>query len=133
MAELVRTTTADTMASEAIGGEHMGASYYRSFRFVGTVLGTSLSLCSAYAAYLLPVGIITYINADIGTFESRPIATRTTITQRLTAAAGPDPDYIWIPLVWAICVALGYMLFGRLSDIFGKTNMSHEERSSDRV
>ena len=54
------------MASEAIGGEHLGSQYYLSFRFVGTVLGTSLNLCAAYAAYLLPVGILSYINADIG-------------------------------------------------------------------
>ncbi len=66
MEPIERTTTTDTLASEAIGGEHLGAKYYRSFRFMGTVFGTSLSLCAAYAAYLLPVGILSYINADIG-------------------------------------------------------------------
>jgi hypothetical protein len=60
------TTTADTVASEAIGGEHLGKRYYLSLRFIGTLFGTSLSLCSAYAAYLLPVGILSYINADLG-------------------------------------------------------------------
>ncbi|EXJ87481.1 hypothetical protein A1O3_04441 [Capronia epimyces CBS 606.96] len=98
MADLTRVTTADTLTADAIGGEHLGNKYYRSFRFIGTILGTSLALCAAYAAYLLPVGIISYINEDIG----------------------PDPDNVWIPVVWAICVALGYMLFGRLSDIFGR-------------
>jgi hypothetical protein len=67
MADLSPIATTDTLASDAIGGEHLGAKYYRSFRFVGTVLGTSLSLCAGYAAYLLPIGIISYINADIGT------------------------------------------------------------------
>lgn len=61
-----RVTTTDTLASDAVGGEHLGKKYYLSPRFMGTVFGTSLSLCSAYAAYLLPVGILSYINADIG-------------------------------------------------------------------
>ena len=66
MEQAERVATADTLASDAIGGEHLGKRYYLSFRFMGTVLGISLSLCSAYAAYLLPVGILSYINADIG-------------------------------------------------------------------
>ena len=33
---------------------------------------------------------------------------------------GPDPNYVWIPIVWTICVAVSYTLVGRLSDIFGR-------------
>jgi hypothetical protein len=72
MGDVQRTVTADTIASDAIGGEHLGVGYYRSFRFIGTVFGTSLSLCSGYAAYLLPIGILSYINADIGTLPRCP-------------------------------------------------------------
>ena len=72
MDQLERTSTGDTLASDAVGGEHLGKRYYLSLPFIGTILGTSLSLCSAYAAYLLPVGILSYINASVG----KPIISR---------------------------------------------------------
>lgn len=80
MVTLDRTTTADTMAPDVVGGEHMEARYYRSYRFIGTVLGTSLSLCAGYAAYLLPVGIISYINADL-VMISKIVASTSIYTQ----------------------------------------------------
>lgn len=57
---------ADVVTSNAIDGKTLGRRYYMSLPFVGTVLGTSLGVCSCYSAYLLPVGILSYINADIG-------------------------------------------------------------------
>jgi hypothetical protein len=59
-------THTDTMTSAAVGGEHLGKGYYRSLRFIGTLWGISLSICTAYAAWVMPAGILTYINNDIG-------------------------------------------------------------------
>src|ERR1700761_2603348 len=33
---------------------------------------------------------------------------------------GPDSNYVLIPVVWTICSGLGYLIVGRLSDIFGR-------------
>lgn len=33
---------------------------------------------------------------------------------------GPSPNYYWIVLSWTLCLAVGYTLVGRLSDIFGR-------------
>jgi hypothetical protein len=61
-----RTQTTDTIDAVAVGGEHLGIGYYRSFKFLGAIAGLSLSLCCVYASYLMPVGILATINADIG-------------------------------------------------------------------
>lgn len=66
--ELTQSTSvaADHVAAEAIGGEHLGARYYRSPRFVGTVTGFCLQLTAYYAGFVMPVTILTHINADLG-------------------------------------------------------------------
>ena len=72
MAEIEHTQTkdtVDTIAADAVGGENLGAGYYRSFRFLGSMLGLSMGICCVYASYLMPVGILTAINADIGMFQ----------------------------------------------------------------
>ncbi|KIV81319.1 hypothetical protein PV11_03511 [Exophiala sideris] len=88
----------DHVHAKAIGGTNLGKKYYMSFRLIGSMLAMALSLCAAYVGYLLPVGILSYINADIG----------------------PDPNYSLIPVAWSICNAIGYLIVGRMSDIFGR-------------
>ncbi|KAH0829694.1 hypothetical protein AYO21_10601 [Fonsecaea monophora] len=88
----------DHIREDAIGGTSLDRRYYRSFRFLGSMVAFSLSLCGSYVGYLLPVGILTIINADIG----------------------PDANYPMIAVAWTISNALGNLLVGRLSDIFGR-------------
>jgi MFS family permease len=33
---------------------------------------------------------------------------------------GPDPNYLWIGLVYTLTLAVGQVLVGRLSDLFGR-------------
>lgn len=33
---------------------------------------------------------------------------------------GPTQNYYWVVLAWTLCLAVGYTLVGRLSDIFGR-------------
>ena len=33
---------------------------------------------------------------------------------------GPDPNYLWIALVYTLTLAIGQVLVGRLSDLFGR-------------
>jgi MFS family permease len=38
----------------------------------------------------------------------------------INADLGPDPDYVWINIVWGLCAAILVSIGGRLSDIFGR-------------
>ena len=67
MPELEHVASTDTVAPEAIGGEHLGAHYYRSLRFMGTIAGVTFGFAASYVGYLMPAGILSYINADLGT------------------------------------------------------------------
>jgi MFS family permease len=40
--------------------------------------------------------------------------------QTINAELGPDPDYVWINIVWGLCAAILVSVGGRLSDIFGR-------------
>jgi hypothetical protein len=58
---------ASSIRSEALGDD-LPKGYFYSLQFIGTVLGFALSAISAYIFLLMPTGILTPINADIGTF-----------------------------------------------------------------
>jgi MFS family permease len=38
----------------------------------------------------------------------------------INADLGPDPDYVWMNIVWGLCAAIVVSIGGRLSDIFGR-------------
>src|ERR1700684_1140684 len=38
----------------------------------------------------------------------------------ITNDIGPDPNYVWIALVYILTLAIGQVLVGRLSDLFGR-------------
>ena len=108
--------TEDHVREEAVGGTHLGRSYYMSFRLLGSMMAMSLSLCAAYVGYLLPVGILSYINSDVGKLKA--LMSIGACTKLFTA--GPDPDFSLIPVAWSISNAIAYLVVGRLSDIFGR-------------
>jgi MFS family permease len=72
--------------------------YFRSFNFIGTILATGLGLCAAVGGFGLAAPNLAFINADIG----------------------PDPNIIWVSLVYTLTMAIGLLLVGRLSDLFGR-------------
>jgi hypothetical protein len=76
--------------------------YYRSFKFIGTMLATGLGLASAVGGFGLAAPALGLINSEIG----------------------PDPNIIWVSLVYTLTLAIGLILVGRLSDLFGR-RVSH--------
>jgi MFS family permease len=38
----------------------------------------------------------------------------------INADIGPDPNYLWVGLVYVLTLAVGQLLVGRLSDLFGR-------------
>lgn len=38
----------------------------------------------------------------------------------INADIGPDPNYVWVALVYTLTLAIGQVLVGRLSDLFGR-------------
>ena len=102
--ELAHPTTIelhhDKVAPEAIGGlqQDLPAHYYRSPKFIGTLVATCLAQISGYLGWVLPANTLSLINL----------------------ALGPSPNVIWLAVAWQIGFAVGLLQVGRLSDIFGK-------------
>ncbi|CAK7227255.1 hypothetical protein SCUCBS95973_006478 [Sporothrix curviconia] len=65
-----RTVTAGTthfnIASGAVGTDNLPPGYFYSLRFLATLLAVTLMNFSLYIGYVLPVNVLTIINADIG-------------------------------------------------------------------
>jgi len=76
----------------------MKKGYFRSSFFVGTMLATGLGLSAAVGGFGLAAPNLALINADIG----------------------PDPNITWVSLVYTLTLAIGLLLVGRLSDLFGR-------------
>lgn len=72
--------------------------YYRSPYFIGTFFATFLSQQAGTSTYLMSSTLLHYINADIG----------------------PSENNGWIPTIYILSTAVGLLLFGRWSDIFGR-------------
>jgi hypothetical protein len=71
--------------------------YYRSSFFVGTMFATGLGLSAGVGGFALAAPELGVINADIG----------------------PDANITWVSLVYTLTLAVGLLLVGRLSDLFG--------------
>ncbi|KAL4963399.1 trichothecene efflux pump [Aspergillus stella-maris] len=85
---------------QAIGGEmeDMPKGYFRSLPFLGTVLAQCLGSIVAYMGWVLPSNTLTLINAELGN----------------------SPNINWVATVWTLSSCVGFLLIGRLSDIFGR-------------
>ncbi|KAL4894250.1 fungal trichothecene efflux pump [Aspergillus ambiguus] len=89
----------DTFAidREALG-DNLPNNYYRSLNFIGTIVALCLGSISNYLGYVLPANVLTFINQDIG----------------------PSPNITWVTLSYTLGLSVGFLIFGRLSDIFGR-------------
>ncbi|KIW36022.1 uncharacterized protein PV06_11677 [Exophiala oligosperma] len=92
--------TTDDVAPEIIGGQmaNLPPGYYTSANFIGTVAAYSLANMSNYAGYVMTFNLLSIINQDLG----------------------PDPNYVWIATGYTLAGTTGAMLWGRLSDVFGR-------------
>ena len=72
--------------------------YFVSPFFLGTMTATGLGLAAAVGGFGLAAPNLALINADIG----------------------PDPNITWVSLVYTLTLAIGLLLVGRLSDLFGR-------------
>ncbi|OQV08550.1 hypothetical protein CLAIMM_12803 [Cladophialophora immunda] len=72
--------------------------YFASLRIIGTIVGLGLALAISYWGFSPPAAVLETINADIG----------------------PSNNASLFSIIWSICCAIGILLFGRLSDKFGR-------------
>ncbi|KAE9365499.1 MFS general substrate transporter [Stipitochalara longipes BDJ] len=81
-----------------IDSEELPKGYYRSGLFLGTVVAQGLAVMAGAGTFALASPLLGVINADIG----------------------PNPNYVWVGLVYILMFAVGQLLIGRLSDLFGR-------------
>jgi hypothetical protein len=72
--------------------------YFYSPSFLGTMTATGIGLAAAVGGFGLAAPNLALINSDIG----------------------PDPNIGWVSLVYTLTLAIGLLLVGRLSDLFGR-------------
>lgn len=92
----------DVKRSKALAAhrEQLPAGYYRSSRLVGTFFGIGMSLVATYFAFQAGAAAVASINQDIG----------------------PSDNSSLFSIVWTISQPISILLFGRLSDRFGRRN-----------
>lgn len=103
----VSTTTTDNvdkLRSEALAADSkkLPPGYYSSIRVIGTFGGIGFSLLGTYWAFSVGAAVITAINQDIG----------------------PSANSSLFSIVWTVCNCISILLFGRLSDRFGRRGLA---------
>ncbi|CAM1509715.1 Fc.00g000500.m01.CDS01 [Cosmosporella sp. VM-42] len=88
----------DEVAPEAIGTGNLPPGYFRSAHFIGTMIGVTLMNISLYVGYVLPINVLSIINADIG----------------------PSKNIILVPVTKTLGQGVAVILVGCLGDIFGR-------------
>ncbi|KAF4312184.1 trichothecene efflux pump [Botryosphaeria dothidea] len=93
---------ADKLRSQNLSSERakIPAGYFSSIRIVGTFVGIALSLVGTYFAYQAGAAVIISINDDIGPSENASL----------------------FAIVWSAAQPISILLFGSLSDRFGRRN-----------
>ncbi|KAK3713537.1 hypothetical protein LTR37_008495 [Vermiconidia calcicola] len=71
---------------------------YGELNFIGTYVAVCLGSLACYGGFVMPATSLALINEDIGA----------------------SANVVWVILAWTLCLAVGYTLVGRLSDIFGR-------------
>ncbi|KAH8684143.1 trichothecene efflux pump [Ilyonectria robusta] len=95
--------TIDYLDAKAVGGDvdEMPKGYFLSAQFIGTVTAQCLGSICAYLGWVLPANTLTLINQDIG----------------------PSANINWVATMWTMGSSIGFLLFGRLSDMYGRKYM----------
>ncbi|KAF7554035.1 hypothetical protein G7Z17_g3246 [Cylindrodendrum hubeiense] len=92
--------TVEYVDKHALGGDYdrMPVGYYKSPQFIGTLAAQCLASICAYLGWVLPANTLTLINADIG----------------------PSANINWVATIWTMGSSIGFLLVGRLSDLYGR-------------
>ncbi|KAH6714953.1 fungal trichothecene efflux pump [Leptodontidium sp. 2 PMI_412] len=79
-------------------GINLPKNYYMSPGFIGTVIALCLGNISNYLGWVVPSNSLLLINEDIG----------------------PSKNITWVALAYTLGLSVGFLVVGRLSDIFGR-------------
>jgi MFS family permease len=82
----------------ALESEELPRGYYTTPAFIGTFFAIGMNLASSTAGFALVAPVLGQIDV----------------------ALGPSASITWLAYVYTICLAIGLLLVGRLSDIFGR-------------
>ena len=95
---------ADQLRSDLLATEAnvLPKGYFLSSRVVGSFAGTGIALCATYFVFEAGAAVITEINDDIG----------------------PSINSSLFSIVWTVAQPISTLLFGRLSDRFGRRNFA---------
>ena len=94
---LEKAITEETVHGFTADSKDLPKGYYISSSFVGTMLAVGFGLMAGVGGFALAAPNLALINEDVG----------------------PDPNYVWIGLAYSLTLAIGLLLVGRLSDLFG--------------
>lgn len=72
--------------------------YFRDWRYIGTLVAFFLGSCATVGGFTMIAGNLAQINAAIG----------------------PSGDITWVALIYTLVLAIGGLLVGRLTDLFGR-------------
>jgi MFS family permease len=78
--------------------EELPRGYFRSTYFLGTFVAIGVNLMASTGGFALVAPVLGQINV----------------------ALGPSASITWLALVYTLCLAVGLLLVGRLSDLFGR-------------
>ncbi|ORY07019.1 fungal trichothecene efflux pump [Clohesyomyces aquaticus] len=78
--------------------DEMPPGYFRSSFFLGSMMAIGFGLFGGTAGFKFSATVLATINAELG----------------------PDPNYVWIALVYTLTSAVALLIIGRVSDIFGR-------------
>jgi MFS family permease len=81
-----------------VSGSELPAGYFLSFRFLGSMFAIGIAFGCGVGGFTLAAPILGIINADIG----------------------PDANITWVALAYLLTTAIGLIIVGRVSDIFGR-------------
>ena len=92
--------TDDDRTAEAHGrnADQMEDDYWKSWRFMGSMLAIGLGLAGGTGGFALIAPVLATINDELG----------------------PSPNVMWCSLVYLLLEAVFFLLVGRLSDVFGR-------------
>lgn len=83
---------------QTVNSSSLPKGYFRSRYFLGSSAAVALSLLATVSAFGYAAPILAVINEDIG----------------------PDPNYVWVSLVYTVSLSVSLVLVGRITDIFGR-------------
>ncbi|KAB5525517.1 fungal trichothecene efflux pump [Coniochaeta sp. 2T2.1] len=102
--DIIESAPIDLVAEDVKGRDftisdaELPKGYFRSFNFIGSLIGIGASFGCGVAGFSLVAPVLGFVNADIG----------------------PDPNLNWVALAYLLTTSIGLIIVGRVTDIFGR-------------